>query len=48
MAKFDVLKIATDSFGEVIKFFDTAYKENWLIYLIIGLIALVVVVIIYN
>ncbi len=47
MAKFDGLKIVMDSFGEVIKFFDNAYKENWLIYLIVGMIILVVIVVFF-
>ena len=48
MAKIDVLGIVGDSFGQVIKFFDMAYKEGWLLYLIIGMIILVIFVIFFN
>lgn len=48
MAKFDALGMIGDIFGQVIKFFDNAYREGWLTYLIVGLIILVVFIIFFN
>lgn len=48
MAKIDPLKVVGDSFGIVIKFFDNAYKEGWLLYLVAGLIILMVYIMFFN
>jgi|TARA_Y100000310_G_C20696053_1_gene825850 hypothetical protein len=48
MPKLDALKIVTDLFGEVVKFFDNAYNEGYLLYLIIGLILFAVIMIAFN
>lgn len=47
MAKFDALKILGDTFGQLIKFLDEAYREGWLLYLIAGIIILVVFVVFF-
>lgn len=44
---FDILDIIGKQFGMVIKFLDNAYRENWLIYLAIGLVGFLVYVIFF-
>lgn len=48
MAKIDPLGMIGNVFGEVIKFLDDAYKQGYLLYLIVGLIVLAVFVIFFN
>ena len=48
MKGFDFMKIFTDQFGLIIKFFDNAYKQGWLLYLIGGMIIFVIFVIFFN
>ena len=48
MAKIDPLGMIGDLFGQVIKFFDDAYKEGYLLYLVVGMIVLVVFLIFFN
>ena len=43
-----IVKIVLGFFNEVIKFFDKAYEEGWLLYLILGLFALVFIVVMFN
>lgn len=39
-----IVKYFTDAIGMVVKFFDNAYKQGWLVYLIIGLVIFMVYV----
>ena len=43
-----IVKIIASFFNQIVKFFDTAYQEGWLLYLIVGLIALVVIIVMFN
>ncbi len=43
-----ILKIIAAQFSIVSKFFDMAYRQGWLMYLIIGLVALVVYIIFFS
>ena len=42
------LKIIGELFSSVIKFLDMAYKEGYLVYLILIMIVLVIIVLFYN
>ena len=48
MARIDPLGMIGALFGQVIKFFDDAYREGYLIYLIVGMIILVIFVVFFN
>ncbi len=43
-----IVKIVLGLFNEVIKFFDKAYEEGWLLYLIVGMIVSVFIVVMFN
>ncbi len=43
-----ILKIISGQFNIVTKFFDTAYKAGWLLYLIVGLIGLLLYIVFFN
>lgn len=42
-----IVKIVGGLFGQLVKFLDTAYREGWLLYLIIGLILLAMIIIFF-
>ena len=48
MAKIDLLGIVSAQFNIVVKFFDMAYREGWLLYLIVGLIVGFVYIVFFN
>ena len=43
MAKWDIMEIVGQFSEQTLKFFDDAYKQGWLIYLLVGLLVLFVV-----
>ena len=43
-----IVKIIAGFFNQIVKFLDNAYNEGWLLYLIVGLIALVFIVVMFN
>ncbi len=43
-----IIKIVAGFVSQVIKFFDNAYEEGWLLYLVIGLVALLLIIILFN
>lgn len=43
-----IVKIISGFFNQLVKFLDNAYNQGWLLYLIFGLFALVVIVVMFN
>lgn len=43
MAKWDIMEIFGQFSEQTLKFFDDAYKQGWLIYLLVGLLVLFIV-----
>ncbi len=48
MKSIPIFEIIGNSIKAVVKIFDNMYQEGWMLYFIVGLIALAIFIIIYN